>query len=90
MEGIEFEENREYRGLSTKASQVSERKPSFMMRLLGRAGIVDKTTANLILLGVALIFFGITIFLYASALSMPQKNWALDIKAGLEEQRLQR
>ena len=81
MQGIEFEDDGNYNGLQTRASQVPVGKPSFMMRLLAKAGIIDKTTANLILLGLALIFFGITIFLYASALSVPQKNWALDAKA---------
>ncbi|MBI5077907.1 MAG: hypothetical protein HZB11_00880 [Candidatus Yonathbacteria bacterium] len=88
MQGIEFEEDKNFSGLSKTAPQALEAKPSLMMKLLERIGVVDKTTANFILLGVAAIFFGVTIFLYARTLVEPAKDWSLDEKVILEAQRL--
>lgn len=68
MQGIEFEDNRDFSGISTKVS-VQSMKPSLMMKLLAKIGIADKTTANYILLAIAIVGFGLTIFLYADLLS---------------------
>ncbi len=57
-----------------------------MMRLLASVGVADSATANYILLGVAAIFFGITIFLYAGVFAEPVKDWSLDARALMEMQ----
>lgn len=90
MQGIEFEEDRSFSGPSKTASQVPAEKPSLVMGLLEKMGIADKTTANFILLSVAAIFFGITIFLYSGILAKPEKDWSLDARAILEAQKYQR
>lgn len=64
MQGIEFEEDKSYQNF-TAEQQASALRPSTMVRLLLKLGIPDPAVANYILLGVAGIFFGITIFLYA-------------------------
>lgn len=68
MQGIEFEEDKDYRGLKVKTLATPLKKQSLMMGILEKAGVADKSTANLILLGIAAFFFGITIFLYAGIL----------------------
>lgn len=68
MQGIEFEDDKNMGGLSTKASQVPTEKQSFMLKLLEKAGIKDKATANMILLAIAGVCFGVTIYLYAGLL----------------------
>lgn len=68
MQGIEFEEDKNYQGLKAKTFSSPSRSKSAMMELLEKAGITDKATANLILLGITAFFFGITIFLYAGIL----------------------
>lgn len=80
MQNIEFNENEELQWANGQTVQNSE-KPSFMMGLLEKAGVGDKTTANFILAGVAGIGFGITIFLYAGMFSEPKKDLALDAQA---------
>lgn len=68
MQGIEFEDDKNMSGLSMKAPQAPAEKQSFMMKLLEKVGIKDKATANFILLAIAVIFFAITIYLYAGIL----------------------
>lgn len=68
MQGIDFEDDRNLSGLASRVP-IQTAKPSFLMRLLARVGVEDIAVANYILLGVAAIFFGITIFLYADLLS---------------------
>lgn len=89
MQGIEFEEDKSFSASSTGAEQVYERKTGFITGLLLKIGIVDKTTANLILLGLAVIFFGIAIFIFAGIIAGPTKDWSLDQRAGLEAQKYQ-
>lgn len=68
MQGIEFEEEKTYQGLRTREPlEVIENK-GFIMKLLGKVGIEDRSIANFILLGVAAILFGVAIFLFAGAL----------------------
>lgn len=86
MQGIDFEDDRNLSGLATRVL-VQTAKPSFMMRLLTRVGVEDTAVANYILLGVAAIFFGITIFLYAGVFTEPAKDWSLDARAILEMQK---
>lgn len=68
MQGIEFEEDKDLRELQLKAVSGSTEKPSFVMKLLEKVGVTDKRTANIILLGIAIIFFSITIYLYSGLL----------------------
>lgn len=68
MQGIEFEEDKNYQGLKTQTLSTPVAKKGFLLKLLEKAGITDKSTANLILLSIAAIFFGITIYLYAGIL----------------------
>lgn len=84
MEGIQFEEDREYSGLKGRAVQGSAEKQSFMMWLLEKAGVEDKTTANFALLGVAVVLFGITLFLYAGIFAEPKKDLSLDAKIRMQ------
>lgn len=68
MQGIEFEDDRNLSGLVTKMVVKPASGQSSMIRILAKVGIEDKTTANYILLGVSVVFFGVTIFLYAGIL----------------------
>lgn len=89
MQGIEFEEDNDFRGLKVRTVPSSIEKPSFIMNLLEKFGIADKTTANFILLGIAMVFFGITIFLYAGILgeNVPSRQSAEQITAQLKAMR---
>lgn len=62
MQNIEFEEENSYQIKDVIAKQ------SFMKSLLSKAGISDPMTANYVLLGIAVVLFGITIFMYAGLL----------------------
>lgn len=86
MQGIDFEDDRNFSGISSQVPTQSM-EPSFMMGILAKIGVADKTTANLILLGVAAMGLGVTIFLYASALVEKEKDWSLDARAIAEMQR---
>ena len=68
MQGIEFEEDRNFQDIKVKTLTESPAKQGFIIDLLAKAGIADKSTADIVLLGIAAIFFGITIFLYAGIL----------------------
>lgn len=80
MEGIQFEEDREYAGLKARAVDGGAEKQSFMMGLLEKVGITDKTTANFALLGVAIVLLGITIYMYSGIFAEPKRDWAADAK----------
>lgn len=77
MQNIEFDENKEIQGQTVPNSETQ----SFMMGLLEKVGVEDKTTANFILTGFAAIGFGITIFMYAGMFSEPKKDLSLDARA---------
>lgn len=68
MQGIEFDDDINPSGLLVNALQSSTVKKSFMLKLLEKAGAKNKATANMILLGIAIVFFSITIYLYAGIL----------------------
>mgnify|MGYP001613080673 CR=1 FL=1 len=68
MQGIEFEEDKNYQGLKAQALAPVMEKQGFIMKLVMKTGVTDRATVNLILLAVAAIFFGITIYLYAGIL----------------------
>ena len=68
MQGTEFEDDKNFSGLSSRASQFSTEKPSFMFTILQKMGIADKATANFVLLAVAMFFLCVTIFLYSGIL----------------------
>lgn len=86
MQGIDFEDDRNFSGISSQVPTQST-EPSFMMGVLAKVGVMDKTTANFILLGIAATGLGVTIFLYAGALVEKEKDWSLDAKAIMEMQR---
>lgn len=86
MQGIDFEDDRNFSGISSQIPTQREGS-SLLMGLLAKVGVVDKTTANFILLGVAAIGFGVTIFLYAGALVEKEKDWSLEARVIMEMQR---
>lgn len=69
MEGIEFEDDKNQSVLSEINSQATVRKPSFMIKLLEKVGVTGKATANFVLLGITVIFFGIAFFIYSGLLN---------------------
>lgn len=89
MQGIEFEDSKDFQGLKVREVPHAVEKQSFMMGLLEKAGVEDKTTANFILLSIAAIGFGIATFLYAGILTEPAKDWSLDAKAAMMAQKMQ-
>jgi hypothetical protein len=62
MEGIEFDIDESQ---NTNNTSQSKRKQPLLFRLLAKIGIIDPTVANFVLVGVAAIFFGIAVFIYA-------------------------
>lgn len=69
MQGIEFETDN---ASSSSQKNISSEKTSAMVELLLKFGVKDTSTANYILLGIAGIFLGISIFIYAGLLSKPK------------------
>lgn len=78
MQGIEFEEDKNYQGLKVETLSAPSARGGFIIKLLAKVGIEDKSTANIILLGIVAIFFGITIYIYAGVLggNVPTKQSA--------------
>lgn len=70
MQGIEFETDQ----TSNKYPASVMLKQSWMIRLLEKAGVTDRATANFVLLGLAIIFFCITIILYAGFFGVSEKR----------------
>jgi len=70
MQGIEFETDQ----ISNKYTIGVMMKQSWMVKLLEKAGVTDKATANFVLLGLAIIFFCITIILYAGVFGVSEKR----------------
>lgn len=70
MEGVEFDidNTQTQQNLETRAQQV-RLKRSPLYALLGEIGVTDPTAASVVLLGVAALFFGIAIFIYAGVVS---------------------
>lgn len=64
MQDIEFEDD-----IYKSTKQEVTATPSLMKSILFKLGVKDATIVNYILLGVAMLFFGITIFMYAGVLS---------------------
>lgn len=90
MQGIEFEEDKDYQGLKAKTIANAPAKQGFIMKTMERIGFADKSTANLVLLGLVALLFGTAIFLYAGILTEPARDWSLDARAILEAQKYQR
>ena len=78
MQGIEFEEDRNYQINTGADRQTATSRPSSIMKMVFKMGVSDPATVNYILLGLAAIFFGVAIFLYAGILgeTKPQKMTA--------------
>ena len=70
MEGVEFDidNTQTQQHLEAKAEQT-RLKRSPLYALLGKIGVTDPTAASVILLGVAALFFGVAIFIYAGVVS---------------------
>ncbi len=85
MQGIEFEEDKDFSGLKAKAIEPTVTRQGFIMKFLEKGGISDKTTGNFILLGISMIFFGVAIFLYAGLFgkNIPSKENTQQITAQL-------
>lgn len=90
MQGIEFEEDKDYQGLKAKTFENVSAKQGSIMKIMERIGFADKSTANLVLLGLVALLFGTAIFLYAGILVKPAKDWSLDARAAREAQKYQR
>ena len=67
MQGIEFEDDSRYEDLGAKKFTAPE-KTGFMIKLLAKAGIEDRGTANFVLICIAVVFFAYSIYLYAGLL----------------------
>ncbi len=85
MQGIEFEVDE----ASSTGVQYTEKKKSTMVGFLARIGVSDATTANIMLLAVAAILFGITIFIYAGVLVKPERDLRAEARAILIMQNAQ-
>lgn len=66
MSGIEFEENGIYQTKTKLDGESINSKPGAMIQFLLKIGVKDINTANYILIGVAVVLFGIIIFIYSS------------------------
>lgn len=86
MQDIEFETDKNYLGGTYSQGGADSPQKSAMAQWLTKLGVTDPSLANYILVGVAGIFFGVTIFLYAGALSEPEKDWSLDARVIMEMQ----
>lgn len=83
MEGIEFETDKSYAPDSYAQQETSSPYAPMMVRWLMGTGITDLATANYILIGMAGIGLGVTIFLYASALAEPKIDRVAEARAVL-------
>lgn len=79
MQGIEFENDKDV-GINN-SSEVSPSKVPLMVGWLMRIGIADTAMANYVLISIAGIGIGLTIFMYANALAEPKKDLSLDARA---------
>lgn len=67
MQGIEFDEDKGYQlNIIKPPKQKAETEPSAITRLLFKLGVSDQTSANYVLLGISVIFFGIAIIFFNS------------------------
>ncbi len=75
MEGVEFDidNTQTQQHLEAKAEQT-RLKNSPLYALLGKIGVTDPTAASVVLLGVAALFFGVAIFIYAGIVSDKASN----------------
>lgn len=71
MQGIEFEAEKDDTASSSSQHREPFQRSSMMTQWLMRLGIVDVATANYILLGIAGLFFGIAVFIYAGMIGKP-------------------
>ena len=67
MQGIEFEDDNGYGSLGAKTFTTPQRS-GFIIKLLAKAGIEDRGTANFVLICIAVVFFAYSIYLYAGLL----------------------
>lgn len=78
MQGIEFETDN---ASSSSQKNIPTEKTSAMVELLLKFGVKDTSTANYILLGIAGILIGATIFIYAGLIGEPEKDLSLDARS---------
>ncbi len=79
MSEVEFETDKTYSASAVGYS--TEKKESTMVRGLIKLGIKDPETANFVLLGIAGLFLGIAIFMYADVLAEPERDLAAEERA---------
>ncbi len=79
MQGMEFETDQINRASQSQYS--TEKREPTMVRWLIKLGINDPATANFILLGIAGIFIGITIFMYAGIFAEPERDLEAEARA---------
>ena len=88
MSDIEFETDKAIREIDGNNAPINE--TPRMVRLVMKLGIKDTTTASYILVGIAVVFIGFAVYMYAGIFKEPQKDWSLDAKAALDAQKYQR
>ena len=69
MQGIEFERDEDLGELSMNNSHAYKANQTFLLGLLAKVGIEDKSTANIILVALAAILFGLAIIIFADSFS---------------------
>lgn len=72
MNEIEFDTDKDY--APNTFSYNTKSRSSGMAGILYKMGISDPAVANFVLIGIAGIFLGVTIFLYAGVLVKPKPN----------------
>lgn len=79
MQNIEFETDQ---GSPSLEAYMTPKK-SFMVGLLEKFGIKDTATANIILIAIAAIFFGVTIYLYSDIFNKTPERTPQQLKMDL-------
>lgn len=72
MSDIEFEETKIYQSTTGFGKSQSSLKYGLLMRLLLGIGVKDENTANKILIGIAVIFLCLTVFIYSTTFIKPE------------------
>ncbi len=79
MQEIEFETDQVSR--TSSSPYLTEKKEPAMVKWLTKLGIKDEETANFVLLGIAGLFLGITIFIYAGLFAETPRDLAAEKRA---------
>ena len=74
MEGIEFEIEEELKKETAAERLVASDKSGPLVKLVLKMGGKDPVVANIILLAISAVFFGVTIYLYADILGISKRQ----------------